>query len=247
MESTVTALPVRSPWGQFPGEAEILAKESGVKSSLYYPKAKTGGTSAAVQLVFEQVPEHKIRRAMMKYRDDDPIIAPVHGIEAVSDNVIPLALAASIADVTGFEMDRGNLVQTNRAGHTGASGWHRIANPALFSGDVEDGRRYILVDDFLGMGGTFANMKGYIESKGGIVIAMVALTGKPRSRRVALRPETLKKLRDQYGKDFETWWETVSGADFSHLTEAEALYLVRAKHADTIRDRIAEAKEGAGD
>ena len=32
------------------------------------------------------------------------------------------------------------------------------------------------MDDFVGMGGTLANLKGYIESQGGKVLAAVSLT-----------------------------------------------------------------------
>ena len=55
--------------------------------------------------------------------------------------------------------------------HTGADGFSRLARPAEFVGVVQAGCEYVLVDDFVGMGGTRANLKGYIESKGGRVLA----------------------------------------------------------------------------
>ena len=39
------------------------------------------------------------------------------------------------------------------------------------------GQGYVLVDDFVGMGGTLANMRGYIKAQGGVVIAAVACRG----------------------------------------------------------------------
>jgi len=42
----------------------------------------------------------------------------------------------------------------------GASGWERMARPAMFEGDVIGGRNYLLVDDFVGQGDTLANLRG---------------------------------------------------------------------------------------
>lgn len=80
----------------------------------------------------------------------------------------------------GGAVDR-SIVQINRVGHTGASGWTRLANQALFDGDVVAGQHHVLVDDFVGQGGTLANLRGYIIAKGGLVASYVALTGQPRS------------------------------------------------------------------
>lgn len=134
-----------------------------------------------------------------------------------------------------------DVVQISKAGHTGASGWWRLRSPALFSGHVEAGRTYILVDDFIGMGGTFANLRGHIEARGGCVLGAQALTGKPRSARLALQENTLTALRKKHGDELETWWRAEFGFGFEALTESEALYLLRAEDADTVRRRLDEA------
>jgi adenine/guanine phosphoribosyltransferase-like PRPP-binding protein len=61
----------------------------------------------------------------------------------------------------------GSVVQSNTVGHTGASGFQRLANQALFEGELERGCSYLLVDDFIGQGGTLANLIGYVERAGG--------------------------------------------------------------------------------
>jgi hypoxanthine-guanine phosphoribosyltransferase len=106
---------------------------------------------------------------------------------------------------------------------------------------VTQGKAYILVDDFVGMGGTFASLRGLIEAKGGQVIHAQALTGKPRSAKLALQPATLQALREKHGH-IEPWWRTEVGYGFDALTESEALYLLRIGQADTIRRRLVEAK-----
>jgi adenine/guanine phosphoribosyltransferase-like PRPP-binding protein len=46
------------------------------------------------------------------------------------------------------------------------------------------------VDDFVGQGGTLANLIGFIKSLGGHVVGATALTGKPYSAKLA--PEELQ-------------------------------------------------------
>ncbi len=108
---------------------------------------------------------------------------------------------------------------------------------------VAQGRDYMLVDDFVGMGGTLANLRGYIEANGGRVLAAVTLTGKPYSARLALDATQLQELRDKHGKQLESWWKEVFGHSFDCLTQSEARYLARSPDADTIRDRIAKAEQ----
>lgn len=130
------------------------------------------------------------------------------------------------------------IVQANRVGHTGASGWHRLAHQALFSGDVSWGRDYWLLDDFVGQGGTLANLRGYIEGR---VAGMTASTGRPDSSIIGLRSETLNSLRKKHGK-LENWWKSLFGFGFERLTESEARYLIRAENADIIRNRLASGR-----
>lgn len=148
----------------------------------------------------------------------------------------------SLARRFGLTLASG-VVQTNRVGHTGASGWHRLARQALFEGDVGPGEVYLLVDDFVGQGGTFANLRGCVLAKGARVAGFIALTGNPRSAKIALVRSTLEALRDKHGS-LEPWWSNELGFGFDSLTESEAGYLLRVD-ADTIRSRMAQAKQQA--
>lgn len=230
---------LRAPWVSAFPDVDIHAPESIVKKHPRYKAAKGGDTAAAVDLVLDTMSETAIER-LRAYQDLAPVIVPVHGLEGVSSNTIPAALAVCLAETLGFNLSA-EIVQTSRAAHTGSSGWWRLKSQALFSGEVTQGEAYILVDDFVGMGGTFASLRGLIEAKGGKVIHAQALTGKPRSARLALQPETLQALREKHGH-IEPWWRTEVGYEFDALTESEALYLLRIEQADTIRRRLVEAK-----
>lgn len=130
------------------------------------------------------------------------------------------------------------MLQTNVVSHTGADGFSRLARQAEFDGDIQPGREYVLVDDFVGMGGTLANMKGYVESRGGKVVAAVSLTGKPHSAKLALTGQRLNELRSKHGTELENWWVERFAHSFDALTESEARYLARTETADTVRNRI---------
>jgi hypothetical protein len=132
-------------------------------------------------------------------------------------------------------LDNG-IVQVNVVSHTGADGFWRLARQAEFDGVVHPGRSYVLVDDFVGMGGTLANLKGSIESKGGKVLAAVCLAGKPHPAKLAPSPERLNELRAKHGTELENWWVGRFAHTFDALTESETRYLARTEAIDTIRN-----------
>jgi hypothetical protein len=118
-----------------------------------------------------------------------------------------------------------------------------LARQARFEGTIVRGDEYVMVDDFVGMGGTLANLRGHIETNGGKVVAAVALTGKPYSAKLCLEQRTLGELRAKHGTELENWWQARFAHAFDALTESEARYLARSPDADTIRNRIVAAEQ----
>ena len=155
---------------------------------------------------------------------------------------MPEVFADVLGRRLGWPVD-GGILQTNVVAHTGADGWSRMARPAAFDGPVVAGRRYVLVDDFLGMGGTLASLRGHLESHGGMVVAAAALTGKPYSAKLAPTLDRLRELRARHGPDLETWWQHKFGHAFDALIESEARYLAQTENVDTVRNRLAEAEQ----
>jgi phosphoribosylpyrophosphate synthetase len=233
--------PPRTPWHDFP-DVVILADEGATKRHPAYAPAKRGDVAAARKLVESLVNEPTVRKIARAIPRRDAVLAAVHAIEAEGINRIPTVLAQVLAEHVGLVAEA-SLVQINRVGHTGASGYRRLAFPALFDGDVEAGRAYVLVDDFVGQGGTLANLKGFIESKGGLAVLAVTLTGKAYSAKLAPSEETLRALRQKHGPDLQTWWESTFGYRFDHLTESEARYVARADSAQLVRDRLVAARQ----
>jgi len=68
------------------------------------------------------------------------------------------------------------------------------------------------------------------------------LVGQARSATVLLSTETPIAPRSKHGAELENLWCSWFGYRLEFLTESEARYLVRAENADTIRNRILEAR-----
>ncbi len=159
-----------------------------------YATAKTGDGDAASRLINEIVSVDSIEILRMALGGKKPKIVPVRAIELDGRNMIPDAYAEELGRQLGHDINAG-IVQINVVGHTRASGFARMARPALFSGAATHGQHYLIVDDHVGMGGTLASLKGRIEEDGGQVVLASTLTQSRDSHRIALTKETLRKLR----------------------------------------------------
>jgi hypothetical protein len=234
--------PPRIPWpSDFPAVV-IHAPESAVKHHPAYSSAKSGDSDAAYLLVRDALSPD----ALVVLRDllgsRRPILVSAHALEQDGVNAIPEALAEELGRLLDLPVD-GSVVQTNVVRHTGADGFSRLARQADFAGDISLGLDYLMVDDFVGQGGTLANLRGYIETSGGNVIAATVLTGKPYSSILAATPVQIDLLRSKHGKELEVWWQARFGHAFDSLTQSEARYLERTPDADTIRNRVVAAEQ----
>ncbi|MBA4255924.1 MAG: phosphoribosyltransferase [Burkholderiaceae bacterium] len=234
------AQPPRTPWGNFP-DVLIHASESAVKQHPAYGAAKSGNGAAATALVNATMSDAMNLALLHLLQGHTPVLVSAHAYEREGINAIPESFAVEISKALDWPHDVG-VAQMNVVAHTGADGFARMARQAEFTGVVQPGVDYVLVDDFVGMGGTLANLKGYIETNGGRVLAAVCLTGKPHSSKLALSPTRLDELRKKHGAELERWWVERFAHSFDALTESEARYLSRTEAADTIRNRIAAAK-----
>ena len=240
--------PPRVAWRQDFPDAVLLAPESQTRRHPEYAAAKSGDAAAARRLVDAIVEDSglaAVRTLLDGATDGRPMLVSAHAYERDGFNAIPIALTQLISERLGTPFDT-NVVQTNIVGHTGADGYGRLARQAAFDGVVERSRQYVMVDDFIGQGGTLANLRGWVEKKGGTVVGAVGLTGKPYSAKLKVTKEQLHGLRQRHGRNFEKWWREHFGHPFDCLTQSEARYLARSPDADTIRNRLAAAMRERG-
>ena len=127
-----------------------------------------------------------------------PILISAHAYENEGVNAIPEVFAEQL----GWGIEE-SVVQTNVVSHTGANGFARLARQPNFDGTIKPDSNYFIVDDFVGMGGTLANLRGYVHSAGGVVVAATVLTGKPHSAVLTPRKGQIELLRSKHGSELE--------------------------------------------
>ena len=179
----------RTSWGGMP-LVVIHAAESAVKKHPLYDRAKTGDAAAAEGLVEDCISEQGMDCIRENGNLADASLMAVHALETEGMNAIPGFLRVSLSRRLDLPLMSG-VIQSNTVSHTGATGYHRLAFPALFEGEVKKGA-YFLVDDFIGQGGTLANLRGLIESQGGTVVGATVLTGRADSAVISLEEKTLR-------------------------------------------------------
>jgi len=201
---------------------------------------------AALSLVhsFLNTPENLDQLSKLKQKYPDAIIVPVRAVEANGKNKIPWMLAEYIGKRTGLEIND-NIVQTNRVHRTGKDEWHRFAFRPSFSGEVKAGRKHILVDDVFSNGGSFNELRLFIERNGGKVVQTAALSLGGHGNKIAPDPMIINALVDKYGQDtLSLFLKEVKLYDgnYKALTNPEALALRRSPSLDEARDRIFAAR-----
>jgi hypothetical protein len=237
--------PPRIPLYDFP-DVMIHADELTVKRHPQFQAAKGGDIVAAGLLVAALASPDCMATLASSLQNRQVELVPVHALESAGVNEIPIALAKYVAKQLRISVNE-SIVQVNSVGHTGASGFHRLAHQARFIGNVVPERQYFLVDDFVGQGGTLANLIGFIHANGGSVLGATVLTGKPYSVKLAPDLALVQALRNKHGKGFEDWWRQEFGFGFDCLTRSETRYLEKSPDADTIRDRLAAARFEGGE
>ena len=213
----------------------LFSTDKALKCHPAYSLAKGGDPSAAVTLVRDL--SAPLAEQASRFGSQVTFVAP-HALEASGENAIPQTLAAYLAQKTGARDDV-NIVQRNKVYHTGADAMQRLITPSEFSGNVEAGVRYVLVDDVSTMGGTLADLANYILENGGLVSGSVLLVNATRSGKVIASPETIKILQSRFGHEIRATF----GIETAALTWEEAEYLIGFRTIDEIRNRAAAAQQ----
>jgi hypothetical protein len=174
-------------------------------------------------------------------------------------NALPFAYAAFLKRTLGCQVDE-EIVQIARVGRTNLSKMPRFLFQPSFGGAVRAGQTYILADDVVSTGGTFAALRSYIMRNGGsVVFATVIANGNGENQPLSIEKQTINRLVQSFGEGLDLFWTETIGHGISCLTEVEGQYLVEwsnAKQAEgcragepllqRLRDRIdaAAAKNG---
>jgi hypoxanthine-guanine phosphoribosyltransferase len=198
-----------------------------------YEAAKRLGDKDAATRVIDNALHPDAMSQLTRLAHSNPVLVPVHKGHAKRGNQLPRAYAEALGVKLGLEVDT-RIVQTNQPGRTGASKIERLFERAEFDGPVIPGRDYLIVDDAVTQGGTLAELRSYIESRGGRVVGATTLMGARDSHMLAPRRTTLQELRTKF-PDLESWWKNHVGYTLDALTESEARALLDRRSTDQIR------------
>lgn len=234
----------RTAWGDFP-EVVTQAGLGGIKDHPDYRAAKSGDAEAAVRVVQDTISDDVLESIRTLIGNRNPKIVAVHAEEASGRNKIPLAYAKVLGQRLRLEVSD-DIIQSNKANHTDAGAYHRIAVQPVFDGPVEQGNDYLIVDDTLAMGGTLANLRGHIEANGGNVILASTLTGHRAGLKIGITDQMQAKLINKHGQELNDYINQEFGFGIESLTQGEAGHLRSAPSLDAIRDRLSEARREAG-
>ncbi|EPI0765655.1 MULTISPECIES: phosphoribosyltransferase [Vibrio] len=232
----------RSPWGDFP--KVIRNGDLGeLKNEPEYQAAKSGDMPAALELADRLITDDTVKSIKECIGDSKPRILPVLALESAGTNKIPLAMAEVLADRLGLDVEL-NIVQRDKVGRTDTGADHRLAFNPTFYGNVKKGEKYLIVDDTLAMGGTVASLKGYVENRGGQVVAASVMTAHEGALNLPVKPGMLAAIESKHGPAMNQFWKDTFGYELDKLTQGEAGHLKSAKTVEQIRDRIAKARNG---
>lgn len=206
-----------------------------------YQSAKAGDPDAALTLAIDLLDRARVQTLRSAFAGGVALLLPVIADEMAGFNAIPDAMAQVLGRILDLPVIAGEIVQTNKVGHTRAPAFQRLVTPAMFDGDVHAGAAYILVDDHVGLGGTLANLRGYVEVLGGRVVAMTTLTESRNAKRISLRSETRDMLWERHGEKLDQLWNAQFGHGIDCLTEVEAHQLCRQQSVVSIENFLAKA------
>ncbi|MHB1573475.1 MAG: phosphoribosyltransferase [Acidithiobacillus sp.] len=208
-----------------------------LKADPDYESAKAGGLDAAARLVLRCADVDFLEKASQEF-GRDVVYVSVYAEEAQGKNKIPLALAKHLSIETGAGLDL-DIVQSNRAYHTGAKPMERLLARAEFAGEVQPGKRYVLVDDVTTMGSTLADLASYIQAQGGEIAGSLVLTNAMRELTMGPAKQLVQKLEVRHGQPIRELF----GIEPEALTASEAGYLIGFRSADELRNRAVKARQ----
>jgi len=162
--------------------------------------------------------------------DDEDAVGNQEPMRERPTNALPFAYAKYLAEIVGCERDN-NIFQVARVGRTRLNKWLRFLCQPSFGGEVSRIDPYIIVDDVVSTGGTFAALRSYIVREGGTVIATSSLaTTSGADKPFAVAHRTVDVLKSLYGDGIERFWSETLGHELQCITEAEGDFVAEFGH-----------------
>lgn len=203
-----------------------------LKRCVGYSDAKDGDLLAACLVVKQCVKKRRIDIIRDWY--PDAVLLPV-----ISRNALPFALALFI----GLPIHTDVTKQPQKP-RKSMSAMERLLNKPIFEGYILPNKDFIIVDDVVTQGGTVAALRQHVISKGGRVVAVVALAYSIGSSIFAPRRFNFVRLFLKFGNKLLYLLKSLGiASDISELTNSQIRYLLRFSCFDNIVKKIVLTSE----
>jgi hypothetical protein len=201
-----------------------------LKRCIGFEDAKKGDIDAAHLVVSRCVKLDRLQELREKH--PDAVLLPVLG-----HNRLPIALA----EVIGLRICLSvRLIHTVSRKHLCAI--LRFLHKPVFTGDIQEGSEYILVDDVITQGGTISALRNFVMSRGGNVVAVVALAYAIGSHAIAPMKCYVVRLLVKFGMALMSLLLKLGIAEsVQGLTNSQVKYLLRFASVRNIVKRMAKA------
>lgn len=163
-------------------------------------------------------------------------------------NGLPAAMSYYLSQRLGCPEDR-EIYQISVVKRTKLLRRARLLNQPAFKGSIQKGRYYIVLDDVVTLGGTFAALRSHILRGGGRIAAITALAhANGHDFRLSITDATLSQLVCEYGPKLITYWSQTFKHSLADMTEEEGLLLLNYvryewKHVPVGDDRLELLRE----
>lgn len=201
-----------------------------LKRCLGFEDAKKGDLDAAQFVVSRCVKQHRL--CALRKQFPDAVLLPVLG-----KNRLPLALAQIIGLPIWF-----NVFLLHTVSRKYLCAFQRLLHKPVFTGRIQCGVAYILVDDVITQGGTVAALREFVLVRGGKVVAVVALAYAIGSHDVAPAKKHLVRLILKFGSALIQLLQILNVAySVQELTNSQARYLLRFGSVRNMMKKLAVA------
>jgi hypothetical protein len=181
-----------------------------------YDAAKTGDVDAGVRIVTDRV-----KRGKVKFKVD--AIVPVLQLDANKRNALPVSYAVLLSQELGVPV-LSAVKQCNQVSHTGANAISRILGQPMFDGTIPPRTEVLLVDDVVSYGATIANLRGWLEHQGIVVVGATTLAAAFGATKLIPPGEVMERVLERFPGQVKKLAENL-GFEASQFTNRELRYL----------------------
>lgn len=228
------------------GQRAALARDGLADHEDYTAAKKAGDVDAALRVVRDTMDRLYLTRMKMSLNN-----LAAHGIEKpilvapykeTSNNMLARSAAVYLGRELGLEVDT-HILETDTISRKTLTKLGRVFTPAQFEGKPQKGRTYIMVDDNMLSGSTFADLRSHLL-KNGAGLAFACALSTPDGKDSHLKPteNAVSAVSSELSTSIKDWMRNVAGVGLESLTKFEIGVLEKPAGRRELRDFALSSK-----